>query len=94
MLLKEDYDRVGKSWKAQRLFRKRWAAAQADELEAKITQEKTDTFSEIDESIGEYVSIAQIYRDEGGESTNPVLRRDGIIATKNYLSWCMLQKNF
>ena len=38
--------------------------------------------------------MAEIYRKEGGESTNAVIRADGIIATKNYLNFCLHHENF
>ena len=92
--LKEDDDRVGKSRDAQRLYRKRWAARHANKLDSQIMMLKKETYTEIDESIGEFVSIATIYRDEGGESSNPVIRRAGIAATANYLEFCMRQAHF
>ena len=67
--MKEDYDRVGKTRAAQKEFRLSWAHKQYDILKG-TTKTKKSSFNDIDESIGEFVSVAEIYRKEGGESTN------------------------
>ena len=54
---------------------------------------KAEGNEEIDETICEFVSIAKIFRDEGGESSNATIRKDGIWATRNYVEWCLKQEH-
>ena len=93
MLLKEDYDRVGKSREAQRAFRMEWCRKQHDRLQSMVKVKK-DTFEKIDESVGEYVSIAMIFKAQGGESTHAIIRKDGLRATVNYVKFCLQNKHF
>ena len=93
MQLKADYDAVGKQQKAQQAFRKEWARKEYSKLVAKHKVKK-DTYEEIDQSIGEYLTIAEIFEKEGGNSTNPTIRRDGIKATVNYLKFCLERSHF
>ena len=41
------------------------------------TKKKVEGYGEIDETVGEFVSIAKIFRDEGGESSNATIRKMG-----------------
>ena len=77
--LRQDYDRVGKKRAAQHIFRQKWAQEYGEDLIASITttKKKVEGYEEIDETIGEFVSIAKIFRDEGGESSNATIRKMG-----------------
>lgn len=56
------------------------------------TKKKVEAYEEIDETIGELVSIAKIFRDEGGESSNATIRTYWMLATRNYVEWCLKQE--
>ena len=93
--LKQDYDRVGNKRETQHRFRQKWAQEYGEDLIASITttNKKVEGYEEIDETMGDIVSIAKIFRDEGGESSNATIRNDGILATRNYVNWCLKQEH-
>ena len=93
ILLKADYDAVGKQQKAQQAFRLECAKKEYNRLVAQ-QKVKKDTYEEIDQSIGEYITIAQIFDIEGGNSSNQTIRRDGIQATANYIRFCLEKSHF
>ena len=84
---------MGKTQKAQQAFRLEWAKKEYNKL---ISQHKIkkDTFEEIDQSVGEYMTIGQIFELEGGNSTNATIRKDGIKTTCNYIKFCLERSHF